>query len=112
MLTNDCKVLSSVLTFVRGKRPLIAILGFFANVQLRELPSNLLTTVCQVCLEEPDQDIWHRSVYILTNYVEHQRIDKPKQEILVLFHRIAAECSNAEVRVMAQSLISYVDENY
>ena len=101
MLANDCKVLNNVLTFVRGKRPLIAILGFFANVQLREVPAGLLSNVCQVCQEQPDEDIWHRAVYILTNYVEHQRIDRAKQEVLTIFHRIAAECRSAEVRVMA-----------
>ena len=74
MLKFDSEVLNSVLKFVRGKRPLTAILGFFANVELQQLPPDLLSNVFKAMISSEDEGVWHRGLYILSEHQEHQSL--------------------------------------
>jgi len=67
-LKFDSELLNSVLKFVRGKRPLTAILGFFANVSLKEVPNGLLTNTFKAMSDSEDEGIWHRALYIISEH--------------------------------------------
>lgn len=47
-------MLNSVLSFVRGNRPLTAILGFFANLELPEVPPGLVNNVFDAIVTTED----------------------------------------------------------
>ena len=66
LLKYESQVLNSVLKFVRGDRPLTAILGFFANVELKELPNDLHSNVVNAMITSSNEGVWHRGLYILT----------------------------------------------
>ena len=66
------------MTFVRGKRPLKALLGFFANVQMNSLPQNFLTNVFNAMTSSDDDDVWHRGLYIISEYIGNQEIEATK----------------------------------
>ena len=69
-LNFEYQLLNSFLTFARGKRPLTAVLGFFANIQIKVLPENFLTNVFTAMSSSDNDGVWHRALFILTEYVE------------------------------------------
>ncbi len=68
-LTSEINLLNALLKFVRGKRPLKALLGFFANVHLNFLPPNFITNVFNAMVSSDDEDVWHRALYIISEYI-------------------------------------------
>lgn len=102
LLNFEAKTLNQVLTFVRGKRPLTAILGFFANIQLVELPDNLTTNTFTAMASSDDDGVWHRALFIISEYNQKIKIEtaKIRQEL----SRVASLTKSNEVRVLAQSI--------
>jgi hypothetical protein len=69
-LEVEIQLLNSVLSISVHPRPLTAILTLFANIQLKKLPNNMLTNVFKALISCEDQGVWHRALFILTEYVE------------------------------------------
>lgn len=67
-LTYESQLLRSVLKYVGGDRPLLAILGFFANVDLDKAPEDLTTVVFKAMASSQNEGVWHRALYVLTEY--------------------------------------------
>jgi hypothetical protein len=75
----EVQVLTKVLSFVRGNRPLTAILGFFANIPIVDPPAELATNVFLALVSSENEGVWHRGFSILAEV--GQRIQLPRAEV-------------------------------
>jgi hypothetical protein len=74
-LDVEIKILNSVLSFSTSVRPLLALLSFFANIKMTSLPKLMLTNVFKSLVVCQDEGVWHRALFILTDYIELQEIE-------------------------------------
>ena len=96
-----------MLKFVKGQRPLIAILGCFANLQkLEDPPADLSTNVFRAMTTTDDEGIRHRALITLCDYMEEQQIDEPNHKVQSELYRVQSTCSSNQVKVMARNLLS------
>lgn len=104
-LSYESQLLRSVLKYVRGDRPLKAILGFFANVELDKAPEDLTTVVFKALASSQNEGVWHRALYVLAEFPD-QPIELPLAEVEKVLAQVICEARQNEVRVLASELRS------